>query len=245
MPIQFRRGQESELTPADLLSGEPAFTTDTHKLFIGDGEDMRQLAMSADLTAHDTSASAHTTRFNAKLDKAGGTVSGNLAVAGNLLVGANGGSSVWTAGSLPVESGKWEPILSVRSGSPSGATMTYTVTNNLGCWCYRIGDMVYITATLRLSVTASGNESNTTARPYAEITNLPFAPATGQRYNVCFCDCYSILGGSVPSSGAVGYIEPEINAINIQQADGAPSAWWKGGSNILGGLSFSAWYKKA
>jgi len=38
MAIQFRRGNETDLIAEQLLSAEPAFTTDTKTLFIGDGE---------------------------------------------------------------------------------------------------------------------------------------------------------------------------------------------------------------
>lgn len=161
MPIQFRRGEESELSAADLLAGEPAFTTDTHKLFVSDGEAVHSLAMSADLTAHDGSASAHAARFNNKLDKSGGSISGNLSVLGNLLVGANGGKSVWTAGTLPVESGTWTPTL------PSGYAINAGITT---CYYYRIGNLCYVSGKITLSAIPASTTD-------FKVTNLPFRPS--------------------------------------------------------------------
>jgi hypothetical protein len=45
--IQVRRGPESQLPI--LTEGEPGFTTDSHKAFIGDGTANHQLAMQTDL----------------------------------------------------------------------------------------------------------------------------------------------------------------------------------------------------
>ncbi|WP_418921761.1 hypothetical protein, partial [Brevibacillus brevis] len=36
LPIKFKRGKETNL-PSSAPTGEPLFTTDTHKLFIGTG----------------------------------------------------------------------------------------------------------------------------------------------------------------------------------------------------------------
>ena len=37
MPLQFRRGTDAQLSSITPLAGEPIWTTDTRKLYVGDG----------------------------------------------------------------------------------------------------------------------------------------------------------------------------------------------------------------
>lgn len=53
--LQFKRGPEAQLPTLD--AGEPAITTDTNKLFVGDGHTNHQVALQADLNNTNTSLS--------------------------------------------------------------------------------------------------------------------------------------------------------------------------------------------
>lgn len=82
MAIQLRRGNQEELVESNLLPAEPAYCLDTGRLVIGDGEG------GADIIP--TGAEVEqiiTPLLNEKLDKAGGTITGSLNVAGNLASG--------------------------------------------------------------------------------------------------------------------------------------------------------------
>lgn len=76
MAIQFRRGDEEDFAAENLLPGEPAYTLDTGRLYIG-GESGAKEFMSM----------------------AGGTITGSLNVAGAL---QQSGNNVWHAGNLPI-----------------------------------------------------------------------------------------------------------------------------------------------
>ncbi len=82
MAIQLRRGNQEDLVESNLLPAEPAYCLDTGRLVIGDGEG------GADIIP--TGAEVEqiiTPLLNEKLDKAGGTITGSLNVAGNLASG--------------------------------------------------------------------------------------------------------------------------------------------------------------
>lgn len=234
MPIQFRRGKESELTPANLLSAEPAFTTDTHKLFIGDGSAAQQMASVTDVTeqvtTHNANTTAHAARFNAKLDKAGGAVSGNLAVNGSLLVGANGGSPVWTAGTLPIETKDWEPEVGLSDGSR--ITSGHTLSARWGK-CTRIGNFVVATYRIR------GYFTTPPASGYAAILNLPWRatfPGFGYIYdNYQYTNDNDLL---------TMMIEANTTWIKLYGGSGSYSVQWaaRSGTSNLGDIAGTILY---
>lgn len=222
MPIQFRRGLESDLAPTNLLSAEPAFTTDTHKLFIGNGDGAQQMAAVTDVasqvTAHNANTAAHGAQFNTKLDKAGGTVNGNLSVLGNLLVGANGGQSVWTAGTLPVDWKDWNPEVGLHDGTSISSSQH--ILNDRWGRCMRIGKLVVATFRIR------GYFSTAPTSGYAAILGLPY-PAVQPGFGYMYAN-YNYLNNSEMLTMMV---MPNTSRILLYGGSGTYAVQWATRSN--------------
>jgi hypothetical protein len=155
MAIQLRRGNEADFTAGSLLPAEPAYCLDTGRLVIGDGEG------GADIIP--TGAEVEqiiTPLLNEKLDKAGGTITGSLNVAGNL---ASGGLN--TIGS--------KLLYNNASGLQLTAGMNIPLNDSTSKYTHLVFDALCgADVGKRLHMTEASGEINFTA------TNLVNAPST-------------------------------------------------------------------
>lgn len=130
------------------------------------------------------------------------------------------------------EEGTWTPVLTCKSG---GTAPTYTKGNWVGRY-YRTGNMVYIQASLRATITDAGSG-------YAAISGLPYASLLSEEWSyvgIVLNECYSIISGASGTVGRTACVKKTEDLIWIQGADGAAGMTWVAAS---GGISFSGWYQ--
>ncbi len=239
--IQFKRGLSANL-PVSAANGEPIFATDTGRLYIGTGSAL--VGVNADSGV--TSVAGRT--GNVVLSVA--DVTGAAALASPTFTGTPRAPTNATASAsttqiattafvhaairsdIPMESGTWVPMLTCRSG---GTPPTYTQGGWMGEYM-RIGNMVYITCTIRPTITNAGTG-------YAAITGLPFASSLTTSWaflGLSMAECYFIVSEASDLIGRVATIHRGTTQIWIQGSDGAYAKSWITGS---GGISLSGWYR--
>lgn len=127
--------------------------------------------------------------------------------------------------------GTWTPILISRGG---GTSPTYTLGGNYAYY-YRMGNMVFIHMSLRVTITNAGTA-------YAGISGLPFEssiPNTWGYVPLNLGECYGVINIASTNLSLQALLAQPAKLIMIETPDGTSATTWKTGG---GGISLSGWY---